>query len=224
MKEALVLAHGAFHGPWCWQPTIDLLEAHGIRCVAVDLDRGGLHADRDALQNAVDELGDEGYRVHAIGHSLGCTSVALIDPETIASAVFLAGPVEGPGMPSMQDCIDPAFLKRLLPQDDGRSFMPREDCRAAFYHRCSDEEANWALDRLRPTFLYGGEAAAPPLWRAIPVTYVECTDDRTVRPEYQRAAAVEFSFSAKIETDHSPMLGRPGELTEIILAAMARAH
>ena len=224
MKEALVLAHGAFHGPWCWEPTITRLEKQDIRCVAVDLNRGGLHPDRDALQSAVDVLRDDGYRVHAIGHSLGCPSVALLDPETIATAMFLAGPLEGPGMPGMEDCIFPDFLKRLLPQADGRSFMTRDDARAAFYHRCSKEEAEWALNQLRPTFVYGGEEAATPIWQAIPATYIACSDDRAVRPEYQLAAAEQVSFSAIIETDHSPMLGRPDELAEIIATAMGRAE
>ena len=49
MTEALVLAHGAFHGPWCWRPTISRLEKEGVRCVPIDLNRGGLDADRDAL-------------------------------------------------------------------------------------------------------------------------------------------------------------------------------
>jgi len=222
MKEALVLAHGAFHGPWCWQPTISRLEKRGIRCVGVDLNRGDLHADRDALQSVVDALRDEGCRVHAIGHSLGCSPVALIDPKTVATAMLLAGPVEGPGMPSMEDCTFPDFVSKLLPQEDGRAIMTRDDARAAFYHRCSDEEAEWALDRLRPTFVYGGEAAASPIWQAIPVTYIVCTDDRAVRPEYQRAAALQCPFSATIETDHSPMLRRPDELTEIIDTAMSR--
>lgn len=223
MNDALVLAHGAFHGPWCWHPTISRLEEKGIRCVAVDLNRGGLHADRDALQSAVDALGDEGCRVHAMGHSLGCPSVALLDPETIATAILLAGPIEGPGMPDMAECTFPDFVTKLRPQEDGRADMAREDARAAFYHRCPDEVAEWALDRLRPTFVYGGEVPATAIWRAIPVTYIECTDDRAVRPEYQQEASKQCPFAVKMDSDHSPMLGQPEQLAQIIIAAMGRA-
>jgi pimeloyl-ACP methyl ester carboxylesterase len=224
LNDALVLAHGAFHGPWCWHPTISRLEEKGIRCVAVDLNRGGLHADRDALQSAVDALADEGCRVHAIGHSLGCPSVALLDPETIATAILLAGPIEGPGMPDMAERTFPDFMTKLRPQKDGRSDMAREDARAVFYHRCPDEAAEWALDRLRPTFVYGGEVPATPIWRAIPVTYIECTDDRAVRPNYQQAASKQCPFSVKMDSDHSPMLGQPEQLAQIIITAMGRAE
>jgi pimeloyl-ACP methyl ester carboxylesterase len=223
MNEALLLAHGAFHGPWCWHPTLTRLEEHGIRCVAVDLNRGGLEADRVALQGIVDSLREEGCRVHAIGHSLGCCSVALLDPQTIASATLLAGPIEGEGLPSSVECTVPEFVQKLLPQEDGRVFLSREDARALFYHRCRDAEAEWALDRLRPTYVYGGQASTPPLWESIPVTYVECTDDRAVRPEYQRAVAERCSFSARLDSDHSPMLGQPEALCEIVLEAMGRA-
>ena len=223
MKEALVLAHGAFHGPWCWDAIIPALEDKGIHCLAVDLNRGGLHADRDALQQSVEMLRAEYDRVHAIGHSLGCPSVALIDPGTIATATFLAGPLEGPEMPPAADCTFPNFVSQLVPQQDGRSFMSREDCDAAFYHRCTREQADWALEQLRPTFVYGGEAVATPIWKAIPVTYIECTDDRAVRPDYQKAAASVCPFSASLDADHSPMLGQPEALNRIILEAIGRA-
>ena len=222
MKDALILAHGAFHGPWCWDRISKGLEEHGIHCIAVDLNRGGLHADRDELQANVDSAIEEGFRVHAIGHSLGCPSVALIDPNSIASAIFLAGPVEGPGMPAAEDCTVEGFLSKLQPQDDGRALLSREDSREVFYHRCPEAEAEWALDRLRPTFVYGGETTDPPLWDAIPVTYIACSDDRAVRPDYQRAAAARCPFSETIETDHSPMLSRPEELIRHILTALER--
>ena len=223
MKDALILAHGAFHGPWCWHPTISSLEKQGIRCVAVDLNRGGLHADRDALQSSVDALRDEGCRVHAVGHSLGCASVASIDPETLASISFLAGPIDGPNMPDIAGSIDPDLLAKMIRQEDGQAFISRENAMAGFYHACPPELAEWALDRLRPTFIYGGESLDPAIWQVIPTTYIACTEDRAVTPDYQLATAALFPFSSQIDSDHSPMLGKPEELATIILAAMAHA-
>ncbi len=222
-RDALVLAHGAFHGPWCWHPTISRLEAKGIRCVAVDLDRGGLAADRAALQGVVDSVRADGYRVHAIGHSLGCPSVALLDPNTIATATLLAGPLVGPGLPDMADCAFPDFTSKLRARPDGRAELSREDADAVFYHRCTRAEADWALDRLRPTFVYGAEASSPPIWEAIPTTYIACSDDRAVRPDYQDAIAAQLPDSTHLDSDHSPMLGRPEALAEVVLGAMARA-
>ena len=223
--DALVLAHGAFHGPWCWQPTIARLEAEGVRCVAVDLDRGGIEQDGAALQGVVDTLAASGARVHAIGHSLGCYAVAALAADSLTTATLLAGPIaDRPDGPSVIEMTTPGFLKILKPQDDGRSFLSREDARAVFYHRCLPREGDWALERLRPTFVYGGATDRNPgFWQDLPVTYVVCTDDRAVRPDYQQAASALLPFSATIDADHSPMLGAPEALAPIVLEAMGRA-
>lgn len=222
--RTLVLAHGAFHGPWCWQPLIERLERANVRCVAVDLNRGGLQADRAALQRVVDELREDGHGVHAMGHSLGCASVALLDPDTIETLTLLAGSAVGPGLPDPAEVIVPGFLEKLIPQDDGRAFLSREHAREAFYHRCPPEVAESALDRLRPTFVYGSEASDPPIWARVATTYVACSDDHAVRPDYQRALAEALPYSATLDFDHSPMLGAPEALAEVVLAAMARAR
>ena len=225
MSEALVLAHGAFHGPWCWAPTIEHVEARGVTCVAVDLNRGGLEPDRDALQQAVDALRNEGHRVHAIGHSLGCCAVAALDPSTLATAMLLAGPVANhPELPDDREMIADGFIESLVPQEDGRVILPRDFSRNAFYHRCTDEEAEAALDRLRPTFVYGTAPADPPFWERLPVTYIACTDDRAVKPAYQEAVAKRIPDSALLDWDHSPMLGHSRALADVIFDAMARAN
>lgn len=224
MSDALVLAHGAFHGPWCWQPTIEPLEARGVRCVAVDLNRGGLAKDRDALQAEVDALRAEGHRVHAIGHSLGCAAVGALDPTTLATAILLAGSVaDHPELPSTQELIADGFMENLQPQEDGRVILPRDVARAAFYHRCTPEQAESALDRLRPTFVYGAWETERPIWQALPLTYIACGDDRAVRPEYQRAVAEKMPFSTILDWDHSPMLGHAEVLAATILEAISRA-
>ena len=223
MSDALVLAHGAFHGPWCWQPAIERVTAKGVHCVAVDLNRGGLEADGEALQEAVDGLRGEGHRVHAIGHSLGCCAVAALDPSTLATAMLLAGPVANhPDLPDDRDMIAEGFLDNLQLQDDGRAILPRDFARNAFYHRCTHEEAEAALDRLRPTFVYGTKPADPPFWQQLPVTYIACTDDRAVKPDYQQAVAARLPGSATLDWDHSPMIGHAGALAEVIFEAMER--
>lgn len=221
--DTLVLAHGAFHGPWCWQPVMDELERKGIRCVAIDLNRGGLEPDRAALQDEVDRLRAEGASVSAIGHSLGCPPVAMLDPATVETVLFLAGPVAGPGTPDISGCTTPGFVETLQPEPDGRMSISRAAADEVFYHRCTRKQAEAALDQLRPTFVYSPEATETPIWQVVPATYVECSDDRAVIPEYQRAVARLMPFSEQMDSDHSPMLGQPGALSEVILRALARS-
>jgi pimeloyl-ACP methyl ester carboxylesterase len=223
MTRTLVLAHGAFGGPWCWKQLIVQLERRGVRCVAVDLNRGSLEADRAALQTQVDRLVAEGCRVSAIGHSLGCASTALLDPKTIASAIFIAGPVRGPGMPDIRGCISPGFSALIKPNGDGLSYIAPDDARDAFYHRCSANDAEAEIARLRPSFLYAVRPAPPPIWEEIPATYVVCNDDRVALNEFQLATAEVLPFSATLDSDHSPMIGQPEALAEIVMSALARA-
>ena len=224
MRDALVLAHGAFHGPWCWQPTVEQLEKHDVHCVAVDLNRGGLAKDRDALQAEVDALRADGYRVLAMGHSLGCASVGALDPSTLATVILLAGSVaDHAELPPTTELIADGFMEKLQLQDDGRAILPREIARGTFYQRCTQEEAEWALDQLRPTFVYGAWETDPPIWQALPLTYIACTDDQAVRPEYQTAVAAKMPFSKILDWDHSPMLGQGEVLAAAILEAMSRA-
>lgn len=222
--EALVLAHGAFHGPWCWDHLVARLSDEGIRCAAVDLNRGGLAADGDALQGAVDDLIEQGYRVHAMGHSLGCASVATLDTDRLATAILLAGSVASVGgMPSNDELLTPGFMKKLIPQDDGRAFISRDDAFETFYDRCDPASAEWALERLRPTFVYGSEPSDPIFWEAIPVTYVGCAHDRAVAPKYQREVISRMRYATLLDSDHSPMLGAVEPLATAVLDAMARA-
>lgn len=223
MKDVLVLAHGAFHGPWCWDLLCTRLETRGVRCVAVDLNRGGLEADREALQTAVDMARAEGHRVHALGHSLGCASVQALQPDTLTTAILLAGSAApGPGIPSEAALLEGDFLSRLLPQADGRMAIERSHARDAFYLRCPEDLAEWALDRLRPTFVYGAARSDPPFWEALPVTYVGCSDDAVVSPDYQRTVCERLRLGTMLDSDHSPMLGQPDALADVVIEAMAR--
>lgn len=224
MTDALVLAHGALGGPWCWQALTARLETMEIRCVAVDLDRGSLEADRAALQDEVDRLTREDCRVSAVGHSLGCLPTALLDPTTLRSVIFLAGPVPGAGMPDATKCVFPAVARSFKRQADGRLSLPPEVALDSMYHRCTRAEADASLERLRPTFVYGPRPAPEPIWEAIPATYIECTDDRMARPSFQRSIAERMRFAERLDWDHSPMIGQPDALAKMVGRAMERGE
>lgn len=217
MQDVALLVHGAFHGPWCWTRTIDALASLGVAAFAVDLDRGGLEADRQSLQSTVAELRAEGARVHAVGHSLGCCSIAALEPRSLASAVLVAGPIApGPGRPLPSEMLTKGFRENLEPRDDGRLLLSGEPARDAFYHRCRSADADWALAQLRPTFVYGAPQSVPPLWESLPVTYVACRQDRAIHYAYQAAAARALPASAELDSDHSPMLSQPERLAGLI--------
>jgi pimeloyl-ACP methyl ester carboxylesterase len=219
---AILFVHGAFHGPWCWEPVVTRLEERGVLCRCIELYRGGLEADVHAIREEVDALTAEGCEVVIVAHSLGCVSVSSLTPERIAHAVFLAGPLEGPGLPDSQHCTAPEFMPSLTHGEDGAVIDP-EAARALFYHDCSPADADAAIARLKPNRLYGPtQATETPFYEAVPSTYIWCDDDRAVRPDYQRQIAKATRHSEGLETSHSPMLSAPDELVAALQRVLER--
>ena len=63
-----VLVHGAFHGAWCWDKVVPLLDAAGMPSVAVELPFTSFAADVDAVRAALDAASGS---VVLCGHSYG---------------------------------------------------------------------------------------------------------------------------------------------------------
>jgi hypothetical protein len=60
-SQAFVLVHGAWHGAWCWQRVVPLLEAHGHR-VEAPLYLSGLR--ETVIPNEASEARDLGSPPH----------------------------------------------------------------------------------------------------------------------------------------------------------------
>ena len=103
----IVLVHGSFHGAWCWEYVIPLLEARGHRVVAPNLPASG--GDPAPFENAnlvtyatriaaaIDELSGP---VVLVGHSMGgivSSQVAEWRPERLAAVVYVVGLLLRPG-------------------------------------------------------------------------------------------------------------------------------
>lgn len=216
-----VLVHGAFHGSWCWKEVAPLLEQAGHRVTSVDLHRGSRQADVAVLQEAVDAAARGGDDVIAVGHSLGCYGIAWLRPESLAHAVYLAGPLRGDDVPEPRTM--DLFWQSVEYPADGWMRIPPEKAIALFYHDCAPDVAADAAARLIPNVVYDEPPEPePPLWKAIPSTFVVCEDDRTLSPEYLEALAKFTAYRESLATSHSPMLSAPRELADVLIRAAAR--
>ncbi len=104
----VVLVHGAFHGAWCWDRVVPLLEAQGVPVVAFDLPGhgadprppGDLHEHGDALRAVLE--GIDGPIV-VVGHSYGGAVISdgaagvdgVVHLVYLAAIVADAGPAPG---------------------------------------------------------------------------------------------------------------------------------
>ncbi|MDQ2729502.1 MAG: alpha/beta hydrolase, partial [Actinomycetota bacterium] len=98
---------------------------------------------------------------------------------------------------------------------------PTKDAALAMYflfHDCDLATSEWAVTTLRsfsPQQAYGEPVELTP---TIPSTYVVCTQDRTIRPDWSRREALRRLSAGVIEIDagHCPHVSRPDELADVL--------
>jgi pimeloyl-ACP methyl ester carboxylesterase len=229
----LLLVHGAWHGSWSWATLPQRLGAAGVQVRAVDLPGRGrgpagphdLAGHARYLRAVAEEIDG---RVAVLAHSYGgaVATEALAGLPRLATLIYLAAFLLEPG----ESCKDanaatPDLGPGLSPELDGDYLVVSPAAaRAMFYGDCTQEQAAAAAARLTPEHL--GTVTSPvtaAAWRDVPATYLVTRDDKSISAEAQRAMADKAAWRAELDSGHSPMLTRPAELTEQVLAALDRA-
>ncbi len=232
-----VLIHGAWHGGWCWDKVVPLLEKQGHKAVAPDLPGHG--SDRSPISEVslsayadrvVEVLEAQSEPVVLVGHSMGgviISQTAEYRPERVKALVYLSAFLLRDGETLLQVAQDDAealVLPNLVMTDDQSSATVRDDAlNEAFYGDCSDEDAARAKSLLVP------QAAAPfatPLhttaerFGRVPRIYIECLRDRAISPSVQKKmyTAVPCQTVISMDTCHSPFLSAPDELAAYLAA------
>lgn len=212
---SIVLVHGAWHGPWCW----DLVAAHladrGVTPVVVDLPFTGFADDAAAVRDEVSALPGD---VVVCGHSYGGLVVdrAVAGLEGVSRVVYLAA-IVGTGLDVLADD-PPALTEAIVPVPDGTCTVAAARARDIFYGD-SDEAVAWAaVARLRPMVLdVEAFLSDPPPRPEAGTTYVVCTGDRALPPAAQRRLAAGCDRALEWPTDHSPFLTRPDAVAELLV-------
>ncbi len=226
-----VLVHGAWHGAWCWDKVVPLLEKAGHKAVALDLPGHGADKtpiDQVTLQAYADSvcrlLEAQPQPVVLVGHSMGgivISQAAEQRPEKIRTLVYLCAFLLRDGetlLQVAQDDADALVLPNLVQADDGSWATVREEAlQDVFYGGCSDEDVAWAKRLLVP------QATAPfatPVhitdenFGRLPRVYVECLRDRAISIAVQRQMRANLPCQkvTTIDTAHSPFLSAPEDL------------
>ena len=239
-----ILVHGAFHGAWCWERLVPLLEARGHAALAIDLPGMGA----DSANASTGTLA--GYAAHVaalareqaekpilVGHSLGgatVTQAGELAAEDLAGLVYLTAVLlpAGATIAEMADRgltgnVDPPMRMSTEGAPEGCVIVPAEDVVAFMYHRTDPEGRARAIASVTPQAVEPMTvpmATTPARWGRLPRAYVECADDRILTIAAQRAAqrALPCDPVMTIDSDHSPFFSATEQLTDA-LEAIAEA-
>ena len=229
-----VLVPGALHSAWVWHRVVPLLERAGHRVLAPDLpgigENRSIRPGEATLAGWADFLvgkaRETGECIILVGHSRGghvIGEAAERAPELVAGLVYVAAILAQPGQTALEAMGNADGNSPDLPPN-GVITMPAEVALPIFHNRCTPADAAEAGRRLCP------EAYAPNAtpsgvswerWGRLPRAYVECSDDRALPLERQRAmqALAPCNPVFTLDADHSPFFSATEPLAEAILAS-----
>jgi pimeloyl-ACP methyl ester carboxylesterase len=159
-----------------------------------------------------------------LGHSYGGAVVTVAgNHSSVERLVYLTalGPDAGELGSGGPMTIGEEFLLTMRVGEDGIPFIDPEFAAQIFYPDIDpDEAAQWAT-KLRPGNTGGSVVVEKAAWRSTPSTYVVCTDDPILLVDGQRAVAERMGADVvEMPGDHSPMVARPTELADILVALL----
>lgn len=234
-KTTYVLVHSAWLGAWQWGGITKTLEEKGHTVITPDLPGHGNDKTspkditmKDYVKTLTDILDKQDNPVILVGHSFNgvtVSRVAELRPDKVKKLVYLTAfllPNGGSFFKAVQgvknsDAVDNFYLS----EDKTCGLVKEEELQNSFAHDIPKE----AFDKAKPSIV--PEPAAPLMYElqitdenfgAIPKYYIECTEDRAIPIQVQRAM-----YKGKVKkvytlnSSHTPNFSQPENLANILL-------
>jgi pimeloyl-ACP methyl ester carboxylesterase len=227
-SPTIVLVHGAWHGAWCWQRVVPLMTSRQCAVRTVELPSVGagpnvtvgLDRDAAAVRAVIDEAGGP---ILLCGHSYGgmVISHASYQHPQVSKLVYLCAFV-----PESEESLASIAGGQLAPWiqllDGGLSLPDSERAAELFYADCDAKTQAWAIGNIRSQCVAPFyDAVADPGWQDIRSTYVVCSADRAMPPDWQRDLfAPRLNKVVEMNSSHSPFLSQPGAVADMLVGEL----
>ena len=216
-KPSIVFCHGLWADGSCFSKLIPALRAEGHECITAEYGLDSAQGDVDCTIRA---LGRVSSPAILVGHSYGGSVItAAGTDDRVAGLVYICAlaPDETETSQGQQDKFPVTDVFAHIDVADGRVWL----LRTGIDYFCGDltpeeKEIVWAtaMSPVADLFNQKPEGTA---WRTKPSAYIVGTNDRTVHPELERAAAKRMGARTyEIASDHVPMVSHPETVLEAI--------
>lgn len=236
-----VLVHGSWHGGWCFDEVAAQLSLLGHSVVSPDLP--GMGGDGETMRAVTLDGWAEFIADHCrnapsrpvvlAGHSRGglvASQAAELAPEAIDALVYICAMMLPDGLSrasfKAERGPNPAFDRIVSPVFNGAGTVVDQALAGEVFAQLAPPAAvAVAMARLVAEPHPPRSAAmklTPERFGSLPRTYVECTYDRVISLDDQRAmqALVPGARVVTLEADHSPFLSRVEELVSALIGAI----
>jgi pimeloyl-ACP methyl ester carboxylesterase len=223
----VVLVHGAWHGPWCWEKLIPELGAERWDVLTVELPsasagsdgHAGMYDDARAIRECLERVDGP---VALVAHSYGGlpATEAAARAANVSQLIYLSAfqVEEGESLASTVRAHGGS-----LPAVDNERMHPPGDAIGRFYGGVARKEADGALARLVPqTVRSFHEQVTSAAWKAIPSAYVVCEQDQAIPAAVQHSMATRATTVHRLDSSHSPFLSMPASLAQVISTVVQR--
>ncbi|MFL9878689.1 alpha/beta hydrolase [Herbaspirillum rhizosphaerae] len=221
----VVLVHGAFADGSSWEKVIPLLQAKGLKVVAVQNPLTSLADDVAATQRVVDA---QTGKVVLVGHSWGGTVITQAGTSNkIKALVYVAAfaPSEGEatGELGKQYAVPPG-IATLQMDATGYLWLPTDSVSKNFAQDVSPATAALIAATQGPINAKAfGDKTTVAAWKTKPNYYIVSSEDRMIAPELEQAFAKKINATTTtLKTSHVPMVSQPEKVAEVIFAASQR--
>jgi pimeloyl-ACP methyl ester carboxylesterase len=226
-----VLIHGGQQGPWVFDLLVDSLDQRGYRALALDMPAhdasAGAAEYAETIAKSLAHVHDD---VVLVGHSMGGLTIPLVPQlRPVRRLIFVCAAYPEPGRSHFEVKLgEPGEgvsggSSAAWEQPGDFHVLPRDTARELFFHDCSPDLQDWALDRLRLQARKPLREKTPLIsWPAVPHTLIIAIDDRCIPLDSARRTARRLFDEEPLELPggHCLSLSQPGLLADALIDAL----